>query len=461
MKKFIFLFVIFINIITKSAQSQPPNVIYYQFEGGSYIPVGGLCPSCTLTVVPGTVLSSSSTTPVVDDYLDFSLPNDVLSTGSSATLVTTAGVTIQMLINLDPIYGLQRKNTLFTIQNGTQTISAHIEYSAIKFTTTNSSGDSHTMLVRLGGNGPQSWNYYLNPTRSSNWHMLTFVYSGDNSTPGTAYKKVYIDGLLPGDYAGGSTLISSSFHVVDANVDADLTNADILGNFDRIIISGAATVDQIKGYYDEFIIYPTIRTAAQIYNDYLDAAGGSHYTFGSYTGSLPLSDVSGPIDIDEYPLNYSSGNDYSLCASPVDQLQSFPLARFKESHKLLRNVNWAKCSWMSGIIGSGSADPAEVEMAVDIQNELAENWNYYYNFTENASSWAGTLSGTVDVTTDLNVAYIDDINSSGKDYPLAGLLYRAQLDVTNHPHPIIIIALIFQDIVVEYLILFPLLDLLH
>jgi hypothetical protein len=435
--------IILYSLLVLSFYKSDAQVLYYQFEPTTYYDpltvVTPLCSTCNFTTIPAVPGLSNASTPysIVSSYLNFQLSNGTLATPNNATFAfpVTSGVTVQMLINLDPVYGLQRKSTLFNIETTNSTgLSAYIEYNSIHFITNSSGGKTHDFEIRLGRGGAQSWEYYLNPSRNLNWHLLTFVYSGDNIIPGKAYKKIYIDGLLPGDYAGGTTLLNSSFHVVEEDIGADFTNVDILNDVIRLSISGSAVIDQIKGFYDEFIIYPEIRTAEQIYKDFQDITSNNHYTFGSYTGTLPNSDVSGVADLAEYPVNYFSGNDYSACAQPEEQLRAFPKARIATNNKLLPNVNWAKAIWMAGINSNNSSTPSNVARAVAIQNELAENWNYYYNFTENASTFWNTILPPCTLSTDVNVAYINDINNSTKHYPLAGLLYRAQLNITAHPN---------------------------
>lgn len=146
---------------------------------------------------------------------------------------------------------------------------------------------------------------------------------------------------------------------------------------------------------------------------------------------VPLLNKDNTLDVLEFPRGYFLGtNNYSKCSKSTDQLKAYPVPRFKLGVNMHRNVNWVKSMWMADIFNQNALQPNDnykIRDAVAIQNELAENWNYYYNFTENVSRGFGKLE---DKNIMVNAAFIDDINSSGKNYPLACLTYRRQLDVT-------------------------------
>ncbi len=165
-----------------------------------------------------------------------------------------------------------------------------------------------------------------------------------------------------------------------------------------------------------------------------------HYTDSSFSSSIPIVNVAGLVDTLEFPYYYSEGDTDPVAnvASPLSQFKSYPLPRFLPGHHLNRNVNMAKAMKMAEINNNNlnsSSDTNAVPMAVGIQNELAENWNYYYNFSEHISNFGLVMRNhSVSHTANVNAAYIYDINNSGKKYPLAGLKHRAQLDVSAHPN---------------------------
>ncbi len=145
----------------------------------------------------------------------------------------------------------------------------------------------------------------------------------------------------------------------------------------------------------------------------------------------PLYNTENDLDVFEFPKGYFLGtNNYFKCNKSVDQLKAYPVPRFMPYVKMHRNVNWIKSMWMADIINQNALQPIEQYKIVDavaIQNELSENWNYYYNFSENVSRSYNMLEDKNIMT---NAAFINDINTSGKNYPLACLTYRRQLDVT-------------------------------
>ena len=137
------------------------------------------------------------------------------------------------------------------------------------------------------------------------------------------------------------------------------------------------------------------------------------------------------LDSLEFPRGYILGsNDYHTCASSGEQLQSYPLPRYKPGVNMHRNMNLAKSGWMADVLSNGPQKPEnyyKIRNAIIIQNELAENWNYYYSFTENAAF----AMNCDDTLISLNAAFINDINTSGKKYPLAAMSYRRMTNITD------------------------------
>ncbi len=147
---------------------------------------------------------------------------------------------------------------------------------------------------------------------------------------------------------------------------------------------------------------------------------------------IPVIKPDESLDVLEFPKGYLLGtNNYSNCAKSIDQLRAYPAPRFMPGVEMLRNMNWVKSMWMADIINHNVLQPNnqyKIKDAIAIQNELAENWNYYYNFNENIGGGYAKLN---DKSSMVNAAFIDDINTSGKDYPLACITYRRGLDITT------------------------------
>ena len=111
------------------------------------------------------------------------------------------------------------------------------------------------------------------------------------------------------------------------------------------------------------------------------------------------------IESKEYPIGYSVDE----VLSPLEQLKSFPLPRYTSSHKLLRNYNWISSIH---VLGGAANDTTltkveKVKNAVAIQEELADNWNYYIHLG-NSSKLAS--SNMERVETDPYSAFIDLAN---------------------------------------------------
>lgn len=176
-----FVLLLLLALSTFYLQAQNPFV-YYQFEGDTTFlnpSANSTCSYCKLISLPTNCTPIDTGSYVqVGQYLDFQLTNGQvkiqgMSANSHITVPTCSAITINVLINLDPIFELQRLNVLFNlVDTGNKTIAtAYIDYATIGFDTKNGTGIPNHYFIRLKNIGPQSWDYYVNPTRNANWHL--------------------------------------------------------------------------------------------------------------------------------------------------------------------------------------------------------------------------------------------------------------------------------------------------
>lgn len=110
------------------------------------------------------------------------------------------------------------------------------------------------------------------------------------------------------------------------------------------------------------------------------------------------------------PLEFPPGHP-NVTVSAIDQLKSFPLPRYKPGHTLLQNFNWIDPIYFGGRFQSGVTDAQAVTNSVEIQTELAKNFNYYVNI-----SWS---------TDNFNTAW-KNLANANPQWPVGMLTFRAQ-----------------------------------
>src|SRR6185436_393802 len=75
------------------------------------------------------------------------------------------------------------------------------------------------------------------------------------------------------------------------------------------------------------------------------------------------------------PLEYPPGHP-NVTVSPIQQLQAFPVPRYKPGHTLLPNYNVMDPIYFGGYKQPGISDANAIHNQADIQRELAKNYNY-------------------------------------------------------------------------------------
>lgn len=121
---------------------------------------------------------------------------------------------------------------------------------------------------------------------------------------------------------------------------------------------------------------------------------------------LITASLNAQVDTKEFPPGHPN-----VSVSAVDQLKTFPIPRFKNSHALLPNFNWIDPVYFGGRFQPGITDAQAVTNSTEIQNELAKNFNYYVNV-----SWSGD---------NFNTAW-KNLANAHPEYKVGLLTFRAQ-----------------------------------
>lgn len=115
--------------------------------------------------------------------------------------------------------------------------------------------------------------------------------------------------------------------------------------------------------------------------------------------------ASAQIDINEYPPGHPN-----VTVTAVDQLKTFPVPRYKQGHTLLRNFNWMEPSYFGSRFQPGVTDAQAIANSVEVQTELAKNFNYYVNL-----SWGSD---------NFNTAW-KNLANANPQWPLGLITFRA------------------------------------
>jgi len=86
--------------------------------------------------------------------------------------------------------------------------------------------------------------------------------------------------------------------------------------------------------------------------------------------------VKAQVDPTEYPPGHPN-----VSVSATQQLQTFPVPRYKPGHTLMPNFNVMDPIYFGGYKQPGVSDAAAIHNQADIQRELAKNFNYMLNLT--------------------------------------------------------------------------------
>ena len=304
-------------------------------------------------------------------------------------------LTIEFLFKPDLYFNttqfINRKDNAFLIKMG---------YPYIQFSTnilsSTGSAISNNLTIELEGIGRGTYGYYTD----GNWHHLVFKY---NTTTGK--KEVWVDGQLPSGFS--TTTATGTFN-------KNLTNTS---NND-VFINTNTTYYKFKGNIDEIALYSDELSSNNIYKHYLNSQALQHYSFQNSTIVPPnAASVTSGIDANEFAPGHPT---YTVNA--IDQLKSFPLPRFKSTNTLQPNFNWIAMRYLAGEFQPGVSSSKAVSNSVELQKELAGNWNYYLMVSANTST-----STQYTDSTKFHGAWIKLANDNPQ-WPTSAISFWAQLN---------------------------------
>ncbi|HRH31013.1 MAG TPA: hypothetical protein PK886_03045, partial [Candidatus Paceibacterota bacterium] len=261
--------------------------------------------------------------------------------------------------------------------------------------------------INLDEAGRKSLAYIAN----GNWHHFVVQYD-----PASSSQKVqfWIDGQLPSGYSF-NTAISTSGAVKFSGMNS-------------------AEYTQCNCSLDQIALYDKSLPPNLILEHYNNASSGLTYSTVTSITNVPAADsvagVYNPLDfMAGTNLASSSGQTPGVSVSVIDQLETYPLPRYKSSNTLIRNVgNWLAYDYLSNL-GSSSISGASIgntttnhSKSKDINRQLATKWNYHIQVTNNTGSSNGFSAA------DQALANEQQYITPGANFiPIAATSFRAQL----------------------------------
>lgn len=126
------------------------------------------------------------------------------------------------------------------------------------------------------------------------------------------------------------------------------------------------------------------------------------------------------------PKEYATGT-----KNATQQLQDYPLPRFKPGHTMNRNFNWFDLAYFSGWQQPGVSNQQLIQNAKTSNVELHENWNYYFMTNANIGSY-GQPQNYADTVNTLSGA-LTAVAKRNPHYKTSAICFWAQIggNVTN------------------------------
>lgn len=255
--------------------------------------------------------------------------------------------------------------------------SANFNFDGIYFYTYTSGSGSDELKVSFDGIGKRSYGYFVD----GNWHHIVFQYSSL-----TGKKEIYIDGECPSGYS--------------KNISGKVVN----GSNTSLFWNQGVSYMKYFGEYDEIAIYNRTVPAKLIYQHYKDAVQtNKSYSFNlTFNGSLPSpSPISAGLDNTEFAPGHPNPN-----VSAIDQLRSYPVARYKAGNTLMKNFNWVDLMYMGGRFQSGVSDAQSATNSTAINEELAKNWNYMIQLRLSMDQWGNAWANLANQNPQLGTSLI-------------------------------------------------------
>ncbi len=299
------------------------------------------------------------------------------TTMDCGTLPLTNAVTVEFLFK--PGYNFQLTN-LIRRNDGAFTVM--FDFPKMTFKTIHKSSTGATIeddfTIEMNGLGRKSWGYYID----GNWHHMVFTFNA-----ATGVKQIWVDGQSP---AGFSKTITTG----------------VFSNTGTTNFSIGHLINYIKyfGSMDEIAVYNTVIPASLIYKHYLNFQNGQPFNFtNDYTGSLPTpSAVTGPLD----PLEFAPGHP-NVTMMATDQIQRFPVPRYKPGNTLIKNFNWMDPKYMGGhsqpYVTNNTIAASNASI---IQTELAKNFNYNLHLEFGNSEFANSYINIANANPDFKLQAI-------------------------------------------------------
>ena len=317
----------------KPALPQTVPTLYYQFNSGA-----ATQPSVGATVLTGGgTYTNPSTNPIVGNYIQWQSNADFLSAG---TVNTTFQATVQ--------FWFRAGYNMFKVRNSQMMLwgdlSLSIEYPNVTFYSNN-----NALALTLNGIGRGAWGYWFD----NNWHHVALVVNMS-----TGRKEVWIDGQLPAGFSVTTPTGSMTTGLLRFNANTSYT--------------------QYYGDLDELAIYTTALDARQIYQNYTESKAGNHYTT-AFAASVPAAQtIVGTMSPTDFAIGTNIGTNPTTGAtqSPVTQIRSYPIPRYKPTNTLLPMYNNGDPEYEGQRFQSGVSDAQAVINDTMVQRALCEDFNF-------------------------------------------------------------------------------------
>ncbi|KXK45807.1 MAG: PKD domain-containing protein [Bacteroidetes bacterium OLB10] len=298
--------------------------------------------------------------------------------GSSGDNINSGNFAVDTAFTIEFLFkpGYQFNQTLlFRRMDGG--FSANFNFDGIYFYTYTNGTGSDEMKVPFDQIGKRSYGYYID----GNWHHLVFKYSSN-----TGKKEIYIDGECPSGYS------------------KSISGKIISGSNTSLFWNQGVSYMKYFGEYDEIAIYNRSIPEKLIYQHYKDAINNHlPYSFNlTYSGSLPsATPITAALDPMDFPQGYLSPT-----TSALEQLRNYPTARYKPGNTLMKNFNWVDLMYMGGRFQPGVSDAQSVTNSVNLNEELAKNWNYMIQLRLSMDSWGNAWANLANQNPQLGTSLI-------------------------------------------------------
>lgn len=243
----------------------------------------------------------------------------------------------------------------------------------IQFTSTLQNNTIDPFKIYLDEIGRKSIPYYFD----KEWHHFVFVF--DAGTSGFLTRQVWIDGQLPHGFDETISITGSDYLKYNSNTTWGHYILSLNNDNDYYCMIGGL---------DELAIYNDVLPCKRIQQHNIDRTI-KHFTSNDASTCSTADNVFGEIDPMEFQSEHiagggnSSSQDISLRAA--EQIGKFVLPHYKPGNSLPPIMNVIKARQMAD---DRPYNPSSYRFDdyVSINKELARNWGYYFNVTENTAA---------------------------------------------------------------------------